>query len=214
MKSIVHPLIITSVVIILAALLSSCANTKLTSVWMDNSAAGKSYKDLLIIGIAKEEHNRRLFEQTFASELGNLGVESAVSYELLPAGTEINKETVSKAIAGKEIDAVIVTHMVGVEEKTIYRQNLDYRPTYGYYNGLYNYYPHVHTYVNQPGYYTTHEIVTLETNLYDVASENLVWSARSETFAPESADEVVNDLIDLVIKDLSDKKLIQKKQPV
>jgi hypothetical protein len=192
-------------------LLSSCTNTKITSVWMDSKKAGTSFNDILIIGIAEEEHNRRLFEEEFANQLRTAGIESEVSYVILPQGTDINRDTVASAIEGKEIDAVIVTHLVAVEEETVYRQNMDYRPTYGYYDGLYSYYPHVNTYVQQPGYYTTHDVVKLETNLYEVASEDLVWSAQSRSFAPESAKEVIDDLVKLVIKDLQEKGLIKAK---
>jgi len=52
---------------------------------------------------------------------------------------------------------------------------------------------------------------TLETNLYDVETEELVWSARTRTFSPESVDEVIVDLTRLLIADLKDKKLIQPK---
>jgi len=204
---------ILSLFIILLSLpiLSSCTNTKITSVWMDSKKAGTSFNDILIIGIAEEEHNRRLFEEEFTTQLNAAGIESEVSYMILPQGTSINRDNVAEAIEGKSIDGVIVTHLVAVDEEKVYRQSMDYRPSYGYYNGLYSYYPHVHTYVHQPGYYTTHEVVKLETNLYEVASEELVWSAQSRSFAPESAKEVVDDLIKLVIKDLQEKGLIKSK---
>jgi len=191
--------------------ISSCANTKITSVWMDSKKAGTSFNDILVIGIAEEEHNRRLFEEEFTTQLNAAGIESEVSYMMLPQGTDINRDTVAEAIEGKSIDGVIVTHLVAVEEEKVYRQSMDYRPSYGYYNGLYSYYPHVHTYVHQPGYYTTHDVVKLETNLYEVATEELVWSAQSRSFAPESAKEVVDDLVKLVIKDLQEKGLIMSK---
>ena len=192
-------------------LITSCSNTKLTSVWMDQAKSGKSFNDILIIGIAKEEHNRRLFEEEFTSQLKAAGVDSEVSYKILPEGTKINRDSVAAAIKGKNIDAVIVTHLVKVEEETVYRQNMDYRPTYGYYNGLYNYYPHVYSTVQTPGYYSTHDVVILETSLYDVTTEELVWSAQSRSFAPESAKEVIDDLVRLVIKDLKEKGLIRGK---
>lgn len=191
--------------------LSSCTNTKITSVWMDSEKAGTAFNDILIIGIADEEHNRRLFEEQFTNQLKVAGIESEVSYTLLPQGTDINRDTVSSAIEGKSIDAVIVTHLVAVEEETVYRPSMDYQPAYGYSDGLYSYYPHVHTYVHQPGYYTTHEVVRLETNLYEVANEELVWSAQSSSFAPESAKEVIDELVNLVIKDLQQKGLITAK---
>lgn len=193
-------------------LLSSCTNTKITSVWMDSEKAGTTFNDILIIGIADEEHNRRLFEEQFTSQLKAAGIQTSVSYTLLPQGIDINRDTVSAAIEGKTVDAVIVTHLVAVEEETVYRPSMDYQPAYGYYNGLYSYYPHVHTYVHQPGYYTTHDIVKLETNLYEVATEQLVWSAQSSSFAPESAKEVIDELVNLVIKDLQQKGLITAKQ--
>ena len=189
----------------------SCANTKLTSTWMDEKKAGSTYNDILVIGIAEHEHNRRLFEEEFNKELNKMGIESEVSYSMLPQGTDINRDSVSAAIKDKNIDAVIVTHMIGVEEQTVYRQSMNYMPTQGYYNGLYSYYPQVNAYVTQPGYYTTHDIVKLETNLYEVKTEELVWSAQSKSFAPESAKEVVDDLIKLVIKDLKSKGLIAVK---
>ena len=77
---------------------------------------------------------------------------------------------------------------------------------------MYGYYPHVNSYVQSPGYYTTHETYTLETNLYDVKSEELIWTARSRTFSPESVDEVIVDLTKLLINDLAEKNLIKKKQ--
>ncbi len=191
--------------------IASCSNTKITSVWMDQEKAGTSFNDILVIGIAEEEHNRRLFEEQFTTQLNAAGIESEVSYKILPQGTAITRETVGAAIEGKDIDAVIVTHLVAVDEETVYRQSMDYRPSYGYYNGLYDYYPHVHTYVHQPGYYTTHEVVKLETNLYQVKNADLVWSAQSRSFAPESAKEVIDDLVKLVIKDLKEKGLIKSK---
>ncbi len=211
MKTRIQKLIYIAATVTSFILITSCSSTKITSVWMDQEKSGSSFNDILVIGIAKEEHNRRLFEEQFTAQLNTAGVESEVSYKILPEGTVINRETVTAAIKGKNIDAVIVTHMVSVEEETVYRQNMDYRPSYGYYNGMYNYYPHVNTYVHQPGYYTTHDVVKLETNLYEVKSEELVWSAQSRSFAPESAKEVIDSLVKLVIKDLKEKGLIKAK---
>ena len=206
-----HKLTLLAAAVFSFMFITACSNTKITSVWMDQKKEGTSFNDILVIGIAEEEHNRRLFEEAFTTQLNAAGTEGEVSYRILPEGITINRDTVAEAIDGKDIDAVIVTHLVSVKEETVYRQNMDYRPTYGYYNGLYSYYPHVNSYVHQPGYYTTHDVVLLETNLYEVKSEELVWSAQSRSFAPESAQEVIDDLVRLVIKDLKEKALIKPK---
>ena len=196
MKARIHKVTFYFATIFSFIFITSCASTKITSVWMDQDKAGTSFNDILVIGIAEEEHNRRLFEEQFTAQLKTAGVESEVSYKILPEGTSITRDTVTAAIAS-------------VEEETVYRQNMDYRPAYGYSYGMYNYYPSVHSYVHQPGYYTTHDVVKLETNLYEVESAELVWSAQSRSFAPESAKEVIDELVKLVIKDLKEKGLIK-----
>ena len=193
-------------------LLISCANTKLSQSWVEPSNE-RSYNDILIIGIGESEQNRRAYESYFVEELNTHGVESVASYKIIRQNEDIDRNTVVNAIDGLNIDGVLVTHMVAVDEETIYRPSMDYMPMYGggHYGGLYSYYPHVNTYVHQPGYYTTHETYTLETNLYDVETEEMIWSARSRTFSPESVDEVIVDLTKLLIADLKDKGLIKKK---
>jgi hypothetical protein len=194
-------------------LLSSCANTKISQSWVEPNH-NKSYNDILIIGIGESEQSRRAYESYFADALRSNKIEALASYTLIKSNEKIDRNTVVKAIEGLEVDAVIVTHMVAVDEETVYRPSTGYGygggGYYGgaHYGGLYNYYPHVNSYVHNPGYYTTHETYTLETNLYDVKSEELIWSARSRTFSPESVDEVIVDLTKLLIKDLEEKKLI------
>ncbi|VAW54344.1 hypothetical protein MNBD_GAMMA06-1805 [hydrothermal vent metagenome] len=177
----------------------------------------KSYKNLLIVGIAESEQNRRTYETSFINELKNLGIEAETSYKLIKNGEKIDRDTLAKATRGLGMDGVIVTHLVAVDEETVYRPGVGYGYNSGYvdvgygggyYGSMYSYYPHVNAYVHNLGYYDTLEIYTLETNLYDIESEELVWSARSRTFAPESVQEVIVDVIKLLVKDLENKKLI------
>jgi len=199
-------------VAVVLAVLSSCTNTKLSEVWVDPDFKS-NFKDILVIGIAESQQNRRAYESYVVAELEALGIEAIASYKLIKSDVTIDRKSVVKAIEGLDIDGVIVTHLVGIDEETVYRPSMDYMPVYsaGYYGGLYSYYPHVNTYVTRPGYYTTHETYMLETNLYDVNSEELIWSAHSRSFAPESTDEVIVDLTKLIIDDLAEKKLIVKK---
>ncbi len=203
---------------VVSFLLFSCANTKISQSWVEPGHK-KFYSDLLIIGIGESEQTRRAYESYFVEELRGNAVEAEASYKLIKSNEKIDRDSVSKAIKGLDIDGVIVTHMVAIDEETVYRPSTGYMygGAYGgyyrggHYGGLYSYYPHVNSYVHNPGYYTTHETYTLETSLYDVASEELVWTARSRTFSPGSIDEIIVDLTKLLIKDLSDKSLIKKK---
>jgi len=193
-------------------LLLSCANTKLSQSWVEPDNK-KSFNDFLIIGIGESQQTRRAYESYFVEELRANNVEAEASYKLIKSSEKIERETVQKAIKGLKIDGVIMTHMVAVDEETSYRQGTGYASAgYGRRGrSMYGYYPRVNSYVQSPGYYTTHKTYSLETNLYDIETEELVWTARSNTFSPESVDEVIVDMTKLLIKDLKDKKLIKRK---
>ncbi len=57
-----------AVLCISSVLLASCTNTKISQSWVDPDHK-KVYNDLLIIGIAESESNRRAYESYFVEEL-------------------------------------------------------------------------------------------------------------------------------------------------
>ena len=205
-------------------LIYGCAlNTKLTDTWSDPGNTA-SYNDILVVGISDSEQKRRAYESFFIASLQEKGIDSVASYTVIDHKEELNLEgekgsfrkIVKSAIKGSDIDAVLVTHVVSIEEEDIYRPSLDYQPVYGstyynrpYYGGMYGYHGYVTTYVQQPGYYTEERTYVLESNLYDVKSEELVWTTRSRTFAPDSMEQAINDISGLIIADLESRKLIR-----
>jgi len=51
----------------------------------------------------------------------------------------------------------------------------------------------------------------LETNLYEVKTEKLIWSGKSDSWSRDSKDNIINDVIKAVINDLQKNKLIAPK---
>lgn len=59
-------------------------------------------------------------------------------------------------------------------------------------------------FVTSQGYYTDDVSVFLETKLYDVESEELAWSAQSETFDRKTAEDVMDSVIKALVIRLAD----------
>jgi hypothetical protein len=53
-----------------------------------------------------------------------------------------------------------------------------------------------------PGYYTTDKIIYLETNLYNLATDELVWSAQSKTTNPADFSSFSREYIYAVLAQL------------
>lgn len=201
-------------------LISSCSNTKLSQTWSSPDLS-TTYNDIMVVGISESEQLRRAYETYFSDHIRSRGMESIASYKLIDHESEMelsgmdkyNFRTIVKAaIKGSDIDAVLITHLLSIEDEDIYRPSLDNQPTYyatSYYENMYGYHGYVTTYVQQPGYYTHEKTYILESNLYDVKTEDLVWTTRSRTFSPESMDTAIEELTGLIIDDLVSRKIIR-----
>ena len=195
-----------SLLVFVIVLFAACATTTPVVEWRSSEFKDASFDNILIIGVSNDNAARRSFEDTFVAELKKLGVTAVSSHSIMLEGQKITKENVEAAIQGKKIDAVLVTHLVGVETRESYTPPT-YRPT-PMMGGYYGYYSHVYNYVYEPGYYTRYKVVKLETNLYDTATSKLVWSTQSESVDASSVKKLIDSKIKATIKQLKKQKLI------
>ena len=186
-------------------LIISCAGTELTHKQVDEAYKGKPVSNILVIAITGNEDSRRSFERKFVAQLKSAGVEAISSEEAIPmpADLELKKEAIINAVNQFKNDAVIITHLIGREEKETFSRDQSY---YGFYHSIYT-----GSYSYDPGYSSTKKTVLLETNLYDVKTEKLIWSGQSKTISKDSKDQIINDVIKVVINDLQNSKLIPPK---
>lgn len=196
---------IVSTAITLAVFLS-CASSRITSSWKDDQYSGGPIDRVLVMGISDETHNRRIFEDVFIKEFNSIGVEALASYTIFPGDREIKAAEIKAAARERDIDKVLITHLVDVEKKEVYHPPVS-TPAYAYTYG--NYYHRIYHYTHQPGYTTQHEYVKLETGLYDADTEKLIWSAATETVDPDNLAEAVMGLSAVIFKNLRESGLLQ-----
>ncbi|PQP33089.1 hypothetical protein C6A36_01035 [Desulfobacteraceae bacterium SEEP-SAG10] len=188
-------------------LIISCAGTELTHKQINEAYKGKPVSNILVIGITGNEDSRRFFERKFVAKLKSVGVEAISSEDAIPMPPDLKltKEMILNAVNQFKNDAVIITHLVDKQEKEVVtRGGQAYRGYYGFYYSRFSY-------SNDPGYSSTSKTARLETNLYDVKTEQLIWSGQSKTWSKDSKYQIINDVIKVVIDDLQKNKLISPK---
>ena len=195
-----------------SVLIIGCAGTKgtkLTDTRVDEAHRANPVSNILVIGLTYKDNEevRRSFEDSFVRHLRAAGIEAISSVDAIsiPANMKLEKEEILKAVNKFNNDAVIVTHLVGKEDKEIYSRSA---PSHGGY-GYYGYYGRAYRYSS--GYSRTRKSVRLATNLYDVKTEKLIWSGKSETLDPDSTQQMMDDVIKEVIKDLQKNNLLPQK---
>ena len=188
-------------------LIISCAGTELTHKHVNEAYKGKPVSDILVIAITGNEDSRRSFEREFVAQLKSAGVEAISSEDAIPmpADLKMKKEMILNAVNQFENDAVIITHLIDKGKKEVYtRGGSAHRSFYGFYHSRYSD-------AHSSGYSSTSKTVRLETNLYDIKTEKLIWSVQSKTWSKDSKYRIINDVIKVVINDLQDNKLISPK---
>lgn len=194
--------------IALAVALSACTTTTPIKEWRDHNYTAGVFDNILIVGISDQATLRRTFENTFVDRLTEDKINATASFALMPADIRPSEKSIKAVIEDIKFDAVLVTHLVGETEKKVYHPSVYRMDTH---RGFYDYYDHVGGYVYEPGYYTRHQLVILETNLYDTQTEQLVWSMQSESMNPNSEKGLIVAKIKTVIKKLKAQGLISGK---
>lgn len=186
--------------------LSACATTKPVGEWRNENFAGR-IDNFLVIGVTSRHELRYAFEQKFAESLAAIGASGTESFRLIPSTRRLTREDVEAAIRERDFAGVLVTRLVGAESKEVYKLPSDY----DYERGYFGYYDHAWQETND-GYYAQYRTLTLQTNLYEVASGDLVWSMKSEVVDASQPHEVVDDQIELTIKTLARRGLIATRE--
>ncbi|MFC1579917.1 hypothetical protein ACFL4N_03285 [Thermodesulfobacteriota bacterium] len=183
--------------------LNACASTKVSESWVDEKYQGNPVSDILVIAVTDEKTIRRAFEARFVKRLKAVGANAVSSANAISTNElmKLDKPAILRATEKYNCDSVLITRLSGVDEKTVYN-----RPAH--YGGYYGYYGHYHGYIHSPAYQTSQTFYRLETVLYDVKTEKPIWSMLSRTWDRDSEKQIINEVINVAIKDMRKKKVI------
>lgn len=196
-------------VVLLCGLAGCGGGSKVTGSWKDTSFTGPVTGKMLVVGIARNDTHRRIFEDSLTANLKAVGVDAVSSYVYDDDGVEPNEAAIKRVMQQAGAAFVLVTHVIGSEEQSQYFPAIGATLVDpGYYGGLYSYYPRVFNYVYMPAQTFDKQTVTLETGLYDAAEGKLIWIGRSSAVNPEMTKKYYKGLTELFVKDLQKEQLI------
>lgn len=184
-------------------LLVACSGTELAKKATTGAGASNSVSDILVIVVADKDATRRSFEDRFVSRFEAEGINAVSSAAAIPMPSDLKleKSAILEAVNRYGNDAVLVTHLKSKEYKESYTRGTGSLGYYGYYGSIWGY-------SRAPGYYQERTTVRLATNLYDVETENLIWSGETKTWNKKSEAEVLDDVVRVVVRDMKKSGLL------
>ena len=211
------------VIFIFAALIlciTSCRSTELLGSLKVEDLPSKSYNDVGIVVMTPNMSSRSIIESDIATVLAQKGVKASPTFDIFPfAGKselfedmdeEKLQEYARERVNKFGFDAILMVALLNQSTETQYHQGSSFSfavPAYQY--NYYGYYQYVYSTVQAPGYYSVKKIYNLESNLYDVKSEGLIYTAQTKTKKDASSiHKESKEFANIIVEDMLKQKAL------
>jgi hypothetical protein len=178
-----------------ALALAGCATTTFVTTWKapDAKPLGLKAGDKVVaIVMAEQESIRRAGEANLADVLDKAGLKGVPAYMLASGGDLKDESKAKRVIDASGAVAAVVLRPMGKEKEISSTPTYYGSPYYGgFYGGYYNY--------GWGGAWGGYEVRTdtyvfVETLIYDLRSNKLVWAGQSKTMNPSDVEGFVAEL--------------------
>jgi hypothetical protein len=199
-------------VVVAAATAVACASTSFQSSWKAPGAAPLNFKGKKVAAliVSKEEGVRYGAEDYLAREITARGAVGVAAYSIIPKELIQDKEKAKEFLEKANVVGVVVMRVVGKDQEISSSAGTYWgAPSYATFWGSGAYYGFGWGGVYEPGYLRTDTIVMVETLVYSLEQNKLVWAGHSKTTNPEKVGPFIQELTAKAAAELKKQGLIR-----
>jgi hypothetical protein len=177
------------------------AKTTFSSVWKSPDAASVSFggQKVVAIVIDADDSLRVAGEEALARELTARGIQGVPSYKFIPKELLTNPVEAKAWFERAAVQGVVAFRVVEKERRVTY---VPATWSSSYYSTLWGYYGYGWGAVYEPGHKRDDSFVSLETLIFSVPRNALVWAGISTTEKPKNAQAVVTEVVKEAAKEM------------
>jgi hypothetical protein len=188
---------------------TACATTSFNSTWKapDAKPVVLSGQKVVAFVLTKNEASRRAAEDALAREITAGGAQGVPSYTLIATAAAPDEAKAKAQIEGAGATGVVVMRPID-SSKEVVATSTYMGPSYGpYWGGYYGY--------GWGGAWgggvdvRTNTIVTVETLVYSIPQNKLIWAGQSNTTNPSKVDAFVRELATAARREMKKAGLLQ-----
>lgn len=193
----------TKIIMGASVFLAACSinNTRLLQSWTNPQMTTRPihFNKIIVVAVAPNDTDRRTAEDAMVTQIGP---KATASYTLLNGDELKNKETAKSRINGAGFDGAIVVRWLGFRNE----KEVVATPTY---SPMWDHYSYSWTYM-QESTVVQWTILQLETRIFSVKEETLLWSGTTETTEPGAIPKLIQNLAVVVKKEMNKQGLLPK----
>ena len=193
--------------------LVACATAAVTAapqfvnVWKSPDVARLNFagKTVAALVITDSQSLQMSGEEALVRELSARGVNGKATYRFVPGPELKSAESAKGWFQRAQVEGVVALRPVSRQTER------EYSPVVwssGYYQSFWGYYGYGWRDVTVARRSKDTTVVVVETLVFDLARDRLVWAATSQTKDPGSLQEFVKDLVDAAVGEMTKMKLV------
>jgi hypothetical protein len=197
-----------------AIALASCATTTFNATWKNPEAQPVKLAGAKVaaVVVTPNESTRRVAEDVLVRELNARGAQGLASYSFISTENLKDKDRAKGDFQKAGVDGAVVMRVVSANQELSYSPGMAYTPgMWGspYYGSFWGYYGWGWGMAYDPGYLRTDTIVSVETTVYSLKQDKILWGGMSETMNPSKAEAFMKELADGVAKQMTKAGLLR-----
>jgi len=198
-----HPRTVTLVAALACGLaVRADAGTKMVSTWSEPTTGPLKFARVLVLVIAPHESQMQYGEAVLVSLMKR--TQGVSAHSVLPNDDAKDEQKMRAYLAKEAFDGAVTLRLMAAGQQTTATSGI-YAPAH---TGFWNYYSYAWPLVSDIGYVHSERAFAMETQVYSLKDDKVVWGGITKTVDPKDARQLVEDVARAVAKDLKKRKLI------
>jgi hypothetical protein len=160
--------------------------------WMDASTISFAGKKIAALVISQDDSLRVAGEEALVRELTARGLQGVATYRIAPKEELQNGDRAKVWFEKAGVEGVVAVRPVSADKRSTYTPGTWISP---YYSTLWGYYGYGWGSVYVPGRTERETVVVVESTIYSVPRNQLLWAAVSETRNPKDLRQFIEELV-------------------
>ena len=182
------------IVVIAISIVGCGPATQIEKSWMEPGATVKKEgSKSLIVAMVKDETSRRVIEDNLVKRIGT-GAVASYTFITPDMLKEANSNLFYDQLVKDKYTHVILLRLADIEKETSYVHG----SSMGYYGGYGMYYGYGAGMYGSPGYYTTDKNYFVETAVFSVVPDKLLWTGTTKSVNPSKIEQTITEIANAV----------------
>jgi hypothetical protein len=186
----------------------ACSGTQTTATWSNENISPQIEK-VAVLSVMGRLSATQSYENEIVARMQKEGVNAIAAHRLIPpTRKQVKVDQMIRKLYAEGVDVVMVVSVSDVARSRSYIPGSSYVQPRTYYNRFGDYYVHSYRRVYSPGYIRRSTTVYLESTLYQLENQQMIWTSESKSTDPASLEGASRSYAKSIVKALEQDQII------